>query len=88
MFAPKPSGRSLCTRVDARRHGAGDVRDHDELVDLRTQRRQRLLELGRVPVRDDDGGDVHTEHLAVDVGRQRAVSSHEKRRARSSPART
>jgi len=36
-----------------------NVRDHDELVDLRRERRQRLLELRGVPVRDDDGADLH-----------------------------
>ena len=46
-------------RLDAVRDRAGDVRDHDELVDLRRERRQRLLELGRMAVRDDDGGDLH-----------------------------
>ena len=34
-------------RLDARRHGARDVRDHDQLVDLRRERGQRLLELAR-----------------------------------------
>ena len=42
-------------RADA----AGPVRDHDELVDLRRERRQRALELAGVAVRDDDGGDRH-----------------------------
>ena len=46
-------------RLDARRHGAGNVRDHHELVDLLAQRGQRLLELARMTVRDDDGGDLH-----------------------------
>ena len=41
-------------RLDARRHRARDVRDHDELVDLRLERGQRLGELGRRAVRDDD----------------------------------
>jgi hypothetical protein len=42
-------------------HGAdaaGQIGDHEQLVDLRRERRQRLLELARVTVRDDDGGDL------------------------------
>ncbi len=58
-FAPKPSGRSLCIASTPVWDRAGDVRDHDELVDLRRERGQRLLELGRVPVRDDDRSDLH-----------------------------
>jgi hypothetical protein len=45
--------RSGRQRPDA----AGNVRDHDELVDLRGQQGQRLLELACVTVRDDDRGD-------------------------------
>jgi hypothetical protein len=40
-------------------HAAGDIRDHDELVDLRSERRQRLGELAHVPVRDDDRRHLH-----------------------------
>ena len=36
---------------------AGDVRDDDELVDLRRQSRERVLELGGMAVRDDDSRD-------------------------------
>ena len=46
----------------ARRHcadAAGSVRDHEQVVDLRRERRQRAFELGRMTVRDDDGGDPH-----------------------------
>jgi hypothetical protein len=42
-----------------RAEASGEVGDHDELVDLRRQGRQRLLELPRVPVGDDDGRDRH-----------------------------
>ena len=42
-----------------RSDAAREVRDHDELVDLRRQRGQRLLELARVTVRDDDCRDRH-----------------------------
>ncbi len=41
------------------RHRAGDVRDDDELVDLRQQRREERCDLVAVAVRDDDGGDPH-----------------------------
>jgi hypothetical protein len=39
------------------RRAPRDVRDDDELVDLRDERGQRALELVRVTVRDDDGRD-------------------------------
>ena len=39
------------------RGAARYVRDHDDLVDVRRDRRQRLGELGAVAVRDDDRGD-------------------------------
>ena len=42
-----------------RRQAVGDVRDHKQLVDLRRERRQRVPELGGVPVRDDDCADLH-----------------------------
>ena len=62
-FAAKESGRAFSrTRASGGQLGgdaAGDVRDHEQLVDLRRERRQRLLELRRVAVRDDDGGDLH-----------------------------
>jgi hypothetical protein len=45
--------------VDSRRQRAGDVRDHDELVDLRAQGGQRELELARMAMRDDDRRDLH-----------------------------
>jgi hypothetical protein len=45
--------------VVARGRTARYVGDHDHLVDLRYERRQRPLELGRVPVRDDDRRDPH-----------------------------
>ena len=68
-FAAKPSGRGLCERLDARRHRARDVRDHEQLVDLRPQRRQRLLELGaRSRARRRSRRPSCREHLA---GRRR-----------------
>ena len=39
---------------------AGEVRDHERLVDLGDERGQRALELGRVAVRDDDGRHLHS----------------------------
>jgi hypothetical protein len=47
-------------RRQLRGDAAGDVCDHEQLVDLRRKRRQRRLQLCRVPVRDDDGADLHT----------------------------
>ncbi len=52
------------SRGRARRPGAAadavrDVRDEQELVDLRREHGQRLLELLRVAVRDDDRRDLH-----------------------------
>ncbi len=41
------------------RQAAGDVRDHEQLVHLRCERRQRPRELVRVAVRDDDGRHLH-----------------------------
>ena len=73
--------------LDAVGDRAGDVRDHDELVDLRLERRQRLRELGRMAVRDDDGGDPHaasTFRYAPTVSS--AVRRHENCAARASPA--
>ena len=74
-------------RVDPVGDRAGNVRDHDELVDLRRKRRQRLLELGRMAVGDDDGCDLHA---AITVRYTATVSSavrrHENCAARSSPA--
>jgi hypothetical protein len=46
--------RSRRHRADATRQ----VRDHEQLVDLRREGGQGLLELARVPVRDDDGRDL------------------------------
>jgi hypothetical protein len=43
--------------VAAGREAARDVRDQDDLVDLRLERRQRGLELGGVAVGDDDRRD-------------------------------
>ena len=40
--------------VDAARH----VRDHDELVHLREERRERFAQFGRATVRDDDRRDA------------------------------
>ena len=48
-----------CAGGHLRGKAAGDVGDHEQLVDLRRERRQRVLELGGVPVRDDDGADLH-----------------------------
>ena len=36
----------------------GNVGDDEEIVDLGRERRQRALQLGGVPVRDDDRGDL------------------------------
>ena len=64
------------------RLAAGHVRDHDELVDVRRHRGQRIGELGAVAVRDDDRRD-HSEHLPVDVERAaRGLVPRELRRAR------
>src|SRR5207253_7297381 len=67
-----------------------EVLDQDELVDLRDERRQRLAQLPCVTVRYDDRGDARqrpsTSRYAAAA--RRAVSSHEKSRTRSSPART
>ncbi len=60
-LAAKPSGRSLRIASRSVAHGARHVRDHDQLVDLCLQRRQRLRELLGLPVRDDDGRDLHRE---------------------------
>ena len=51
--------RVIVDRVDTGRDRPGDVRDHDQLVDLLAQRGEGLLELVRMAVRDDDGGDLH-----------------------------
>ena len=61
-FAASGRGRAFSitrTPGGSAADGAGEVRDHDELVDLRHERRKRALELGRMAVRDDDGGDAH-----------------------------
>jgi hypothetical protein len=54
-----PERTVVLDRVHARGHRAGNVRNDDELIDLRPQRRQRLRQLPCVAVRDDDGGDLH-----------------------------
>ena len=41
------------------RNAARDVRDHEQLVDLRRERGQRLHELAGVTVRDDDCRHLH-----------------------------
>ena len=46
-------------RRERGRGGSGRVRDDDEIVDLRREGRQQLLELASMAVRDDDGGDAH-----------------------------
>jgi hypothetical protein len=45
--------------VGYRFHAARQVGDHEQLVDLRSERGQRALQLVRVPVRDDDRRDRH-----------------------------
>ena len=61
-FAASGRGRGFSitrTPGGTRSDRAGEVRDDDDLVDLRRERGERALELGRVAVRDDDGGDAH-----------------------------
>ena len=73
-----------------RRRGARRVRDHDHLVHLRHERRQRLGELLAVAVGDDDGGDLHAaEHLQIDGdGAARGLLPREQlARARAPPRR-
>ena len=55
----KPERAVVLDRPAPVRRRAGHVRDHEQLVDLRLERRERLGELGRVPVRDDDRGHLH-----------------------------
>ena len=59
MFAAYPSGRSLWSASDPGRDAPRHVRDHEQLVDLRLERRQRLGQLGGAPVRHDDRRDLH-----------------------------
>ena len=44
---------------------AGQVRDDNGLVHLREQRRKRACELVRMPVRDDDRGDLHFSRISL-----------------------
>jgi hypothetical protein len=59
----EPKRLGVDNRVDTRRNRSRDVRDHDQLVDLRLQRRQRLGDILRRAVRDDDGGHLHRSTL-------------------------
>ena len=68
-----------------RRRGARRVRDHDELVHLRRERRERLSELPRWPCDTTTAETFTPEHLEVDGdGAARRLLPRESR-ARSSP---
>ena len=83
----EPERPLVAQRSDAGRCRAGDVRNHEQLVDLRRERGQRLRELGGVPVRDDDRGHLHAARTCrYTAAVLRAVSSQEKCFARSMPA--
>jgi hypothetical protein len=47
-----------CRHRELRRDRGRQVRDHDDLVDLRREEGKERRELRRVPVRDDDGRDL------------------------------
>ena len=80
--------RLVVDRLDARRHGAGDVRDHDQLVDLR-RGSPAATPRARADARARRRRRRPSRRAPCDRRRPsaRAVSSHEKRVARSSPAR-
>src|SRR6185503_5054169 len=65
----------------------GQVRDHDELVDLRSERCEATVEVRMRPMGDDDAGDAHRSSWYT-ASVRRAVSDQLKWPARSSPART
>ena len=62
-FAVTDFGRSVLEHArplgQLRREAPRDVRDHEQLVDLWCKRRQRMLELVGVTVRDNDCADLH-----------------------------
>jgi hypothetical protein len=44
--------------------GTGQIGDHERLVDLGRERRQRARELRRMPVGHDDGRDLHVPSIS------------------------
>ena len=59
MLAAKPSGLSFTSASTPAGTEPGDVRDHEQLVDLGLECGKRLRELVRGPVRDDDRRHPH-----------------------------
>ena len=84
-FSASRRGRAFSSDARAGRQlgrlRAGPVRDDDELVDLRRERRQQRRELGGVPVRDDDRGDAHRPSASSRPGRSPRPSPPTRTRA-------